>query len=118
MIPRPLHLILTLALTALWAAVIWETLLWFGPNWAAYAPATCQPTCFCELPRTGDLLLHPANTLSSLGFVAVGGWIALPAVIMLGARSNRWKPFLRRGTPCEHRSFQQPKRWPSESTLG
>nr|WP_310524186.1 ceramidase domain-containing protein [Polymorphobacter sp.] len=70
---------LTLALTALWAVVIWETLLWFGPGWAAYAPATCQPNCFCELPRTGELLLQPANSWSSLGFVAVGGWIALGA---------------------------------------
>lgn len=44
-----------------------------GPNWSAYPPATCTAThCFCELPRTGKLLLQPANAWSSFGYVLIG----------------------------------------------
>ena len=44
-----------------------------GPNWAAYAPATCTAThCFCELPRIGALILQPADSWSSFGYVLAG----------------------------------------------
>jgi len=72
----------TVGLTILWIAATFAVLALLGPDWARYAPATCLGTrCFCELPRTGDLLLQPANSWSSFGFVAVGSWI------MLGAQS-------------------------------
>ncbi len=71
----------TVGLTILWVAATFTLLVLLGPDWARYAPATCLGTrCFCEFPRTGDLLLQPANSWSSFGFVAVGSWI------MLGAR--------------------------------
>ena len=73
----------TLALTVLWAAATLALLRALGPDWTMYAPATCVGThCFCEFPRSGSLLLQPANSWSSLGFVAVGSWI------MLGARDR------------------------------
>jgi dihydroceramidase len=84
MIPRPLHLVLTLVLTIVWTVVGFSFLTVLGPDWSLYAPASCTPNCFCELPRAGQLVLQPANALSSLGFVAVGGWI------MLGAAQYRW----------------------------
>lgn len=37
-----------------------------------------RPTCFCEAPRAG-LLAQPANSLSNLGFIAVGLAIAASA---------------------------------------
>ncbi len=74
----PMRIMLTGVLTLFWAAAALALLSALGPDWAAYAPATCLGThCFCETPRTGDLLLQPANSLSSLGFVAVGSWIML-----------------------------------------
>jgi hypothetical protein len=52
----------------------------FGPEWGRFAPATCLSShCFCERPRTGALLLQPANSWSSFGFVLVGLWIMLGA---------------------------------------
>lgn len=62
-----------LALTALSALGLLAALAALGPGWTAYAPATCTGTqCFCELPRTGALVLQPANTWSSFGYVLIG----------------------------------------------
>lgn len=75
---------LAAALTAVCAAVTFRLLSSWGPDWGLYPPATCLAThCFCELPRTGELLLQPANSWSSLGFVAIGSWI------MAGAGTDR-----------------------------
>jgi hypothetical protein len=66
-------LLAALALAALSALGVLALLAALGPDWAAYAPATCTAThCFCELPRTGTLVLQPANTWSSLGYVLIG----------------------------------------------
>lgn len=62
-----------LLLTGLLAFGFLAVLSALGPNWAAYVPATCTATrCFCEAPRTGTLLLQPANTWSSFGYVLIG----------------------------------------------
>ncbi len=62
-----------LSLTALAALGVVAALSAMGPNWAAYEPATCTATrCFCELPRTGALVLQPANSWSSFGYVLIG----------------------------------------------
>ena len=75
----------TLALTALWALATWAVLASLGPDWTRFLPASCQATrCFCELPRTGDLMLQPSNTLSVIGYLAVGSWIMMSA----NARTN------------------------------
>ena len=66
-------MVVALALTALSALGVLAALSVLGPNWAAYAPATCTAThCFCELPRSGALVLQPANTWSSFGYVLIG----------------------------------------------
>ena len=71
---------LAAALSGLWVIVTFMLLRALGPEWGLYPPATCLSThCFCELPRTGDLLLQPANSWSSFGFVVVGSWIMLGA---------------------------------------
>jgi hypothetical protein len=68
----------TIVLTALGGLATLALLHAFGPDWTHFLPATCLDThCFCELPRTGALVLQPANSWSSLGFVAVGFWIML-----------------------------------------
>ncbi|MBC7520607.1 MAG: ceramidase domain-containing protein [Sandarakinorhabdus sp.] len=73
--------LLSVLLTAMWVAATMALLRELGPDWGLYPPATCRAThCFCELPRTGSLLLQPANSWSSFGFVVVGSWI------MLGSR--------------------------------
>ncbi len=60
-------------LTLVSALAITGLLLALGPDWSAYAAATCTATrCFCELPRTGELILQPANTWSSYGYAFVG----------------------------------------------
>ncbi len=70
----------TAVLTILWIAATLAVLSLLGPDWTRYLPASCTAThCFCELPRRGDLLLQPANTWSSFGYVAVGSWIMLSA---------------------------------------
>lgn len=72
--------LLTILLTMLVAAATLAGLGAIGPDWARFMPATCLAThCFCEAPRTGDLLLQPANSWSSFGFVGVGLWIMLGA---------------------------------------
>ncbi|RYY33409.1 MAG: hypothetical protein EOP59_17665 [Sphingomonadales bacterium] len=66
-------LLTALALTALSALVVVAGLAALGPDWAAYAPATCTAThCFCETPRAGTLIVQPANSWSSYGYVLVG----------------------------------------------
>lgn len=73
------------ALTVLAAAATIILLNLIGPDWSVYAPATCTETrCFCEMPRTGTLLLQPANSLSSFGFVFAG------FLMILLARSRDW----------------------------
>jgi hypothetical protein len=70
----------TALLTALAAAATLGLLALLGPDWARFAPATCLSThCFCETPRTGALVLQPANSWSSFGFVIIGLWIAITA---------------------------------------
>ena len=62
-----------LAMTGLSVLGVLAALLALGPNWVAYAPATCTATrCFCELPRIGALALQPANTWSSFSYVLIG----------------------------------------------
>lgn len=62
-----------LALTAMSALGVLAILSALGPDWAAYAPASCTAThCFCELPRIGQLVLQPADSWSSYGYVVVG----------------------------------------------
>ena len=66
-------MVVALARTALSALGVLAALFVLGPNWAVYAPATCTAThCFCELPRSGALVLQPANTWSSFGYVLIG----------------------------------------------
>lgn len=79
------RLVLTALLSAVWAAVTLAFLHIAGPDWGIYPPATCLSAhCFCELPRTGQLLLQPANSWSSFGFVVVGSWIMLGAAARPG----------------------------------
>ncbi|WP_417593476.1 ceramidase domain-containing protein [Parasphingorhabdus sp.] len=73
------------ALTTVTAMVSIGFLMQIGPDWSRFASATCTETrCFCEMPRTGALLLQPANSLSSLGFVFIG------FLMILMARSRDW----------------------------
>jgi hypothetical protein len=59
-----------------------------GPDWTRYLPASCLAThCFCEAPHAG-LVLQPANSWSSLGFVFAGAWIMLH-----GPSASREAPF-------------------------
>ncbi len=67
------HALIALALTAFAALGTVALLLVLGPDWSVYAPATCTATrCFCEMPRIGSLILQPADSWSSLGFVFAG----------------------------------------------
>ena len=69
-----------LLMTALAAPASLALLAALGPDWTRFPPASCLAThCFCELPRGGALVLQPANSWSSLAFVAVGAWIMLGA---------------------------------------
>ena len=64
---------IALALTMLAALATVALLTTLGPDWRAYAPATCTAThCFCEMPRVGALILQPADSWSSYGYVFVG----------------------------------------------
>jgi Ceramidase len=73
-------LFIALMLTGLFGLGFLALLAALGPDWAAYVPASCTAThCFCEAPRTGMLLLQPANTWSSFGYVLIGSlMLALP----------------------------------------
>ena len=62
-----------LVLTAIAALGVTLLLVGAGPDWSIYAPATCTATrCFCEFPRTGALILQPANSWSSYGYAFAG----------------------------------------------
>lgn len=76
----PRSLFIALMLTGVFATGFMALLAALGPDWAAYVPASCTATrCFCEAPRTGMLLLQPANTWSSFGYVVIGSlMLALP----------------------------------------
>ena len=61
------------ALTVLMAVITLALLNLVGPDWSRFAPANCTETrCFCEMPQTGALLLQPANSISSFGYVFAG----------------------------------------------
>ncbi len=48
----------------------------FVDPWATFRPATCLPAnCFCEAIQEG-VVRQPANTWSSLAFIAVALWVA------------------------------------------
>jgi hypothetical protein len=65
--------LVALLLTALSGVGFFAVLSMLGPEWTRYAPATCSATrCFCEMPRAGTLILQPANTWSSFGYVLIG----------------------------------------------
>lgn len=67
------QIITALILAAAAAMGILTILSVLGPDYAQYAPATCTTTrCFCELPRIGDLIVQPANSWSSYGYVFAG----------------------------------------------
>ena len=69
----PRQLGIAAVLTLLSMAAIWLLLSALGPDWAAYAPATCTATrCFCEMPRVGSLIVQPTNSWSSYGYAFVG----------------------------------------------
>jgi hypothetical protein len=62
-----------LLLAGLSALGIVALLMVLGPDWSRYAPATCTSTrCFCEMPRAGALIVQPANSWSSYGYVFAG----------------------------------------------
>lgn len=62
-----------LVLTAIAALGVTLLLVGAGPDWSIYAPASCTATrCFCEAPRTGALILQPANSWSSYGYAFAG----------------------------------------------
>lgn len=64
---------IALGLTLISAILLYGALLLLGPDWSVYAPASCTATrCFCELPRTGALILQPSDSWSALGYVFVG----------------------------------------------
>ena len=79
------RLVAAAALTALLAAITIALLNLLGPDWSRFAPATCTETrCFCVMPRAGGLLLQPANSLSSFGYVFAG------LLMILVAQSRDW----------------------------
>ena len=71
---------IALMLTGLFVLGFLALLSALGPDWAAFVPASCTATrCFCEAPRTGTLMLQPANTWSSFGYVLIGSlMLAMP----------------------------------------
>jgi len=72
--------------TILAASLVTWLLMALGPDWSIYAPASCMATrCFCELPRIGQLVLQPANSWSSLGFVFAG------LLMIVLARASDWE---------------------------
>lgn len=65
------------ALTVLAGIVTTFALSLIGPDWSIYAPASCTATrCFCEMPRIGSLILQPADSWSSYGYV-FGGFLMI-----------------------------------------
>ena len=63
--------------TVLSAVLVTFLLTLIGPDWSAFAPASCAATrCFCEMPRIGSLILQPADSWSSYGYV-FGGFLMI-----------------------------------------
>lgn len=78
---------IALALTVVSALGVLAALSALGPDWASFAPASCTAThCFCEFPRGGALVVQPANTWSSFGYVLIG--FAMIVVAGAGARAG------------------------------
>lgn len=74
-----------LAMTIMSAALTFGFLVIIGPDWMLYAPASCTETkCFCEMPRPDALIVQPANSISSFGYVFAG------FLMILLARSRSW----------------------------
>lgn len=74
-----------LILAALSAVGLYAVLMALGPDWSVYAPATCTTTrCFCELPRTGSLILQPSDSWSAFGYVVAG------FLMIVLARGSGW----------------------------
>lgn len=79
-------LAIAFGLTTVSALAVTALLLGLGPDWSVYAPATCTATrCFCEFPRTGSLVLQPADSWSSYGYVLAG------MLMIVLARGARWQ---------------------------
>ena len=77
--------LLALLLTAVAAAGVILLLIALGPDWSRYAPATCTTTrCFCETARDA-LIVQPANSWSSFGYVLAG------FLMILSARGRSWR---------------------------
>jgi hypothetical protein len=86
------NLLNALALTAVSGAALTLLLFALGPDWSAFAPATCAATrCFCELPRPGALVLQPANSWSSYGYAFAG------FLMIVLARGAGWHSGFSRG---------------------
>lgn len=76
---------IAIVLTVLAATGLYALLTALGPDWAAYAPATCTTTrCFCEMPRVGSLILQPSDSWSAFGYVVAG------FLMIVLARSQNW----------------------------
>ena len=79
-------LAIAVVLTAIAALGITALLGALGPDWSVYAPATCTATrCFCEFPRTGALVLQPANSWSSYGYAFAG------TLMIVLSRGPHWR---------------------------
>ncbi len=86
------RIITALILAGLSALGIVALLTALGPDWARYAPATCTSTrCFCETPRIGALIVQPANSWSSYGYVFAGFLM----IVLAGGRD--WASAMPRG---------------------
>jgi len=83
---------IALGLAALSAVALYAALMLLGPDWSVNAPASCAATrCFCELPRAGSLILQPANSWSSFGYVIVG------FLMIVVSQGRRWSSAMARG---------------------
>ena len=75
-----------LGLTIVSMVILTALLAALGPDWSVYAPATCTTTrCFCEMPRSGSLIVQPANSWSSYGYAFAG------FLMILLARGSNWR---------------------------
>ena len=76
----------TAGLTLLSMMAVLLLLSALGPEWSIYAPATCTATrCFCELPRSGSLIVQPANSWSSYGYAFAG------MLMIVLSRGSAWR---------------------------
>ena len=77
--------VLAVGWSVLAAALTTGALMLLGPDYSRFAAATCTATrCFCETPRIGALIVQPANSWSSYGYVVAG-------FLMIGlARAPDW----------------------------